>query len=190
MPLDLSTRRVMVTGGSGFLGRRVVAKLRERGVRDIFVPRSGRVRPRRPRRRPTRDRRTRRRGHHPPGGRGRRHRRQPCSTRAQFFYDNLMMGIAADGGGPRWPASRSSSPSARSAPTRSSRRSRSARTTSGTATPRRPTRRTGWPRRCCWSRRRPTASSTASTRSILLPVNLYGPGDNFDPAHARTSSRR
>ena len=40
MPLDLSTKRVMVTGGSGFVGRRVVAKLRERGVRDIFVPRS------------------------------------------------------------------------------------------------------------------------------------------------------
>ncbi len=40
MPLDLSTRRVMVTGGSGFLGRQVVAKLRERGVQDIFVPRS------------------------------------------------------------------------------------------------------------------------------------------------------
>ena len=29
----------MVTGGSGFLGRRVVAKLRERGVREPFVPR-------------------------------------------------------------------------------------------------------------------------------------------------------
>jgi GDP-L-fucose synthase len=29
----------MVTGGSGFLGRRVVAKLRERGVADVFVPR-------------------------------------------------------------------------------------------------------------------------------------------------------
>ena len=40
MPLDLSTRRVMVTGGSGFLGRRVVAKLEEHGVRDVFVPRS------------------------------------------------------------------------------------------------------------------------------------------------------
>lgn len=40
MPLDLATRRVMVTGGSGFLGSRVVAALRERGVRDIFIPRS------------------------------------------------------------------------------------------------------------------------------------------------------
>ncbi|MDP8924657.1 MAG: GDP-L-fucose synthase [Chloroflexota bacterium] len=29
----------MVTGGSGFLGTHVVAKLHERGVRDIFVPR-------------------------------------------------------------------------------------------------------------------------------------------------------
>jgi GDP-L-fucose synthase len=29
----------MVTGGSGFVGRRVVAKLHERGVRDVFVPR-------------------------------------------------------------------------------------------------------------------------------------------------------
>src|SRR5688572_19326889 len=40
MPLDLSTRRVMVTGGSGFVGQRLVAKLRERDVTEIFVPRS------------------------------------------------------------------------------------------------------------------------------------------------------
>ena len=59
---------------------------------------------------------------------------------------------------------------------------RSARTTSGTATRRRRTRRTAWPRRCCSSRARRTASSTASTSIHLIPVNLYGPGDNFDPA--------
>lgn len=38
MALDLTTRRVMVTGGAGFLGRYVVEKLRERGVKEIFVP--------------------------------------------------------------------------------------------------------------------------------------------------------
>src|SRR5262245_63408542 len=32
--------RVVVTGGAGFLGSYVVEKLRERGVENIFVPRS------------------------------------------------------------------------------------------------------------------------------------------------------
>ena len=35
-----SQRRVLVTGGAGFLGSRVVAQLRERGAQDIVVPRS------------------------------------------------------------------------------------------------------------------------------------------------------
>jgi len=33
-------KKVMVTGGAGFLGRHLVKKLKERGCRDIFVPRS------------------------------------------------------------------------------------------------------------------------------------------------------
>ena len=36
----LEGRRVMVTGGGGFLGRAVVARLQESGVTDTFVPRS------------------------------------------------------------------------------------------------------------------------------------------------------
>jgi GDP-L-fucose synthase len=39
MSLDLVKQRIMVTGGSGFLGKRVVAKLHERGARDVFVVR-------------------------------------------------------------------------------------------------------------------------------------------------------
>ncbi len=37
---DLSGKRVAVTGGAGFLGRAVVARLRARGVAAPFVPRS------------------------------------------------------------------------------------------------------------------------------------------------------
>jgi len=37
--IDLSGKRVVVTGGSGFLGSFVVDALRRRGVRDIVVPR-------------------------------------------------------------------------------------------------------------------------------------------------------
>ena len=33
-------KKVVVTGGAGFLGRRVVARLTEQGTRDVFVPRS------------------------------------------------------------------------------------------------------------------------------------------------------
>src|SRR6185503_619914 len=36
---DLSTRRIIVTGGSGFLGRHVVSELERRGCRHIVAPR-------------------------------------------------------------------------------------------------------------------------------------------------------
>ncbi|RLE38947.1 GDP-L-fucose synthase [Candidatus Woesearchaeota archaeon] len=38
--MDLTNKRIVVTGGAGFLGKRVVQKLKEKGVTDIFVPRS------------------------------------------------------------------------------------------------------------------------------------------------------
>jgi GDP-L-fucose synthase len=38
MSIDLSTRRVLVTGGSGFLGRAVCRRLRERGCDRILAP--------------------------------------------------------------------------------------------------------------------------------------------------------
>lgn len=39
MPTDLAGKRVVVTGGAGFLGRVVVEKLRRRGCTDIHIPR-------------------------------------------------------------------------------------------------------------------------------------------------------
>jgi GDP-L-fucose synthase len=40
MGIDLTRKRIVVTGGAGFLGRFVVEKLREMGCRSISVPRS------------------------------------------------------------------------------------------------------------------------------------------------------
>src|SRR6516164_11637819 len=39
MGIDWSKKRVLVTGGAGFLGSHVVAQLRARGCKDIFVVR-------------------------------------------------------------------------------------------------------------------------------------------------------
>lgn len=36
--MELSKKRVMVTGGAGFLGSYVIAELERKGVRDIFIP--------------------------------------------------------------------------------------------------------------------------------------------------------
>ncbi|MFH1247958.1 MAG: GDP-L-fucose synthase [Candidatus Omnitrophota bacterium] len=38
--INLKNKRILVTGGEGFLGKHLVAKLKERGCRNIFIPRS------------------------------------------------------------------------------------------------------------------------------------------------------
>ena len=42
MERSLAGRRVMVSGGAGFLGRYIVERLRRAGAREVFVPRSAR----------------------------------------------------------------------------------------------------------------------------------------------------
>jgi len=41
--MDLKNKRILITGGAGFLGSHVTEKLRSRGIseKDIFIPRSG-----------------------------------------------------------------------------------------------------------------------------------------------------
>jgi GDP-L-fucose synthase len=39
MPTDLATSRILLTGGAGFLGRAVVDRLSARGAKDVFIPR-------------------------------------------------------------------------------------------------------------------------------------------------------
>ena len=38
--MDISNKRVLVTGGAGFLGQNVARLLRDRGAADVFIPRS------------------------------------------------------------------------------------------------------------------------------------------------------
>jgi GDP-L-fucose synthase len=38
--MDLYSKRILVTGGAGFLGRHVVSRLRQAGCEQVFVPRS------------------------------------------------------------------------------------------------------------------------------------------------------
>lgn len=38
--LDLRRKRILVTGGAGFLGSHLIEKLKERGAQDIFIPHS------------------------------------------------------------------------------------------------------------------------------------------------------
>ncbi len=100
----------------------------------------------------------------------------------RFFYENAIMGIELMERARLAGVAQVRRRSAPSAPTPSSRRCPSTKTTSGTATPKRPTPPTAWPRRCSWSRLRPTASSTASTPSISYRSTSTAPATTSIPA--------
>ena len=170
--------RTLVTGGGGFLGSHLVERLRARGL-DPFVPRR-------------RDydltehadvvravRGGAARARVPPRRRGRRDRREPRQP-GPLLVREPADGRARARAEPAHRRRRRSSCSGRSASTRSSRRCRSARTTSGTATRRRRTRRTASRRSRCSSAAQAYREQYGLNAIHLLPVNLYGPRDNFD----------
>ena len=156
--MDLKNKRVMVTGGSGFLGSYIVEKLRAQGCRDVFVVRSERDDLRDDSdtadvyRRISPDIVIHAAAH--AGGIG-LNQVKP----ADLFYDNAMMGInmihhAAKHGVEKFVRSEPS------AVIRNSPRLLSRKRVCGTATQKKPTLLTASPKRLCWFRVRLIVSST------------------------------
>ena len=181
-PSGPSDRRVMVTGGAGFLGRsgRRSSRGRRRRARSS-CPRSADYDLRTPGWRPSGARGRPAGRRHPPRGRRRRHRRQPGEPGPVLLRERDH-GHPAHGGGAAGRRRASSStigtvcsyPKFTPVPV-------PARTTSGTATRRRRTPRTAWPRRCSSSRARPTAQQYGFNVDPPDPGQPVRPGRQLRP---------
>jgi GDP-L-fucose synthase len=177
-------KRVIVTGGGGFLGSVVVRKLHARGAAAVIVPRQEEYDL-------TQIEAVRRlladTAQPAPvdmvihlaakvGGIG-ANRARP----GEFFYDNLMMGVqlmhevARQAGVAKFVAR------ARSAPIPSSRRSPSARRTLWDGYPEETNAPYGLAKKMLLVQSQAYRQQYGYNSIYLLPVNLYGPGDNFDP---------
>ena len=192
-PFDWRGRRVIVTGGAGFLGHNVVARLRARGLSEeqIVVPQQVEYDLRRldaierlldvalARCSPADLTIIHLAGN--VGGIG-YNREHPGELSRQPDH-----GCPAYRSGRGRPGLASSSPSAPSARTEVHAGALLRRAVVGRI-PRGDERaRTGWPRKCRWCKPRLTGSSTVLKLQYPLPVNLYGPGDNFNPASSHVN---
>lgn len=184
-PIDWHNQRVIVTGGAGFLGSFVTEKLRERGAADIIIPRCRDY-----------DLRTPEaiqqlladscRGAKPVdlvihlaanvGGIG-ANRARP----AEFFYDNLMMGVQLlhacwRAGVAKFVAIGTICAYPKFAPIPFREESLWDGYPEETNAP------YGLAKKMLLVQSQAYRAQYGYNSIVLLPVNLYGPGDNFDPA--------
>ncbi len=172
-------KHVMVTGGAGFLGTRVVAKLQERGCRRIFVPRSRDYDLR------EKDDIHRALDEAAPdliihlaarvGGIG-ANRAHP----ADYFYDNLLMGVqllhaAWQAGVPKFVAIGTVCAYPKDTPVPFHEDDLWGGYPEETNAP------YGLAKKMLLVQSQAYRQQYGYNSIFLLPVNLYGPGDNFDP---------
>ncbi len=171
--------RVMVTGGAGFVGTVVVDKLRERGCRHVFVPRSRQydLRQRDAIQRAIKDSQPTLIIHLAArvGGIG-ANRLHP----AEFFYDNLMMGVqllheAWCAGAPKFVAVGTICAYPKFTPVPFHEEDLWNGYPEETNAP------YGLAKKMLLVQSQAYREQYGYNSIFLLPVNLYGPGDNFDP---------
>ena len=174
-----SNQRVLVTGGHGFLGRRVVDRLRDLGCPNVVAPRSAEYDLRRA------EHIERAYEHVRPslvlhlaavvGGIG-ANRERP----AEFFYDNLLMGVqlldrAWRAGIPKFVAIGTVCAYPKFAPVPFSEDDLWSGYPEETNAP------YGLAKKMLLVQSQAYRDQYGYNSIFLLPVNLYGPGDNFDP---------
>src|SRR2546430_397429 len=176
----MTTSRVMVTGGAGFVGSRVVDALRARGVKEIFVPRSREydLRRREDIQRALKDASPQLIVHLAArvGGIG-----ANLAHPAEFFYDNLMMGAQLMDEAWRAGVEKFGAISTICAyPKLTPVPFREADLWNGY--PEETNAPYGLAKKMLLVQGQAYRQQYGFNVIHLLPVNLYGPGDNFDPA--------
>jgi GDP-L-fucose synthase len=178
--VDLSSKKILLTGGSGFLGRHVLSALQAQGAREVVVPRKAQYDL-------TQEKAVARvyRDHRPDvvihlaaivGGIG-ANREKP----GQFLYDNLMMGTQLMEYGRRSGVEKfvgigtiCSYPKLTPVPFREEEL--------WSGYPEETNAPYGLAKKMLLVQGQAYRAQYGFNAIHLLPVNLYGPGDNFDPA--------